>query len=173
MLAHQQAAAAAPILEFNEYDLDHAIAGRDEIRAYNLHRHEMEQLTAVVFDDPQRRICVGYKDLALDEFWVRGQAPGQAVMPRVLVCECAGQLCSYYVQKSGVVRVNGLGFAGIKDLTFFGRDAHPGERLAVVGQLVKVRAGVLVVWSFQAFVEREPVCQGTITGVPLPALATL
>ena len=42
------------ILEFSEYDLNHVIADIHEIRRYNMQRHEMEQLTAIVFADDKR-----------------------------------------------------------------------------------------------------------------------
>src|SRR5262249_36393879 len=60
------------ILDPSEYDLDRVIAGVEEIRKYNPQRFEMEQLTAVVLDDPERGICVGFKDVTPNEFWVRG-----------------------------------------------------------------------------------------------------
>ena len=50
------------ILEFSEIDLSHVVADLAEIRRYNPQRFEMEQITAIVLDDPQRGICVGYKD---------------------------------------------------------------------------------------------------------------
>ena len=62
---------------------------------------EMEQLTAIVFDDVERGICVGYKDIGPDEFWVRGHMPGMPLMPGVIMCESAAQLCGYFVQRHG------------------------------------------------------------------------
>ena len=54
------------ILDFSEYDVNHVIADQEEIRRYNLQRYEMEQLTAVIYADPERGICAGYKDLTDD-----------------------------------------------------------------------------------------------------------
>jgi 3-hydroxyacyl-[acyl-carrier-protein] dehydratase len=51
------------IIDFSEYDLDHVVADIEEIRRINPQRFEMEQLTAIVFDDMERGICVGYKDV--------------------------------------------------------------------------------------------------------------
>ena len=51
------------ILDFGEYDVNHLVADAEEIRRYNPQRHEMEQLTAICYEDPARHICVGYKDL--------------------------------------------------------------------------------------------------------------
>ena len=55
--------AKALILDHDEYDLDHVISDIDDIRRYNMQRYEMEQLTAIVYEDPSRHICIGYKDL--------------------------------------------------------------------------------------------------------------
>ena len=76
----------------------------------------MEQLTAIVFDDVERGICVGYKDISPDEFWVRGHMPGMPLMPGVIMCEAAAQLCSYHVQTAQS--------AGRRD----GRLRRPGRR---------------------------------------------
>ena len=57
------------IIDPAEYDLNNVVADLDTIRHINPQRFEMEQLTAVVYDDLERGICVGYKDIAEDEFW--------------------------------------------------------------------------------------------------------
>ena len=49
------------ILEPAEYDLEKVLADTAEIRRYNRQRFEMEQLTAIVFEDLDRKICVGYR----------------------------------------------------------------------------------------------------------------
>ncbi len=59
----------------------------------------MEQINAVVLEDCERAICVGYKDVRDDEFWVSGHMPGMPLMPGVLMCEAAAQLASYFTQK--------------------------------------------------------------------------
>jgi 3-hydroxyacyl-[acyl-carrier-protein] dehydratase len=56
------------ILDPSEYDLGRIIAGPEEIRRYNPQRFEMEQLTAIVYDDVQLGYCVGYKDLTERSF---------------------------------------------------------------------------------------------------------
>ena len=88
------------ILDFSEYDLNHVVADIEEIRRYNPQRYEMEQLTAICFEDTERAICVGYKDLGPDEFWARGHMPGMPLMPGVIMCEAAAQLASYYVHRA-------------------------------------------------------------------------
>jgi hypothetical protein len=41
------------ILDFSEYDLSTATADIVEVRRYNPQRYEMEQLTAICFEDPR------------------------------------------------------------------------------------------------------------------------
>jgi 3-hydroxyacyl-[acyl-carrier-protein] dehydratase len=83
------------IIHPSEYDLNTVIADIEEIRRWNMQRFEMEQLTAIVHEDAARGLCVGYKDLTRDEFWVRGHFPIVPLMPGVLMCEAAAQLSSY------------------------------------------------------------------------------
>ena len=40
------------ILDFAEYDVNQVVADIEEIRRYNPQRYEMEQLTAICFEDP-------------------------------------------------------------------------------------------------------------------------
>ncbi|MBI3468026.1 MAG: beta-hydroxyacyl-ACP dehydratase [Planctomycetes bacterium] len=155
------------ILDFSEYDVNHIVAGLEEIRRYNLQRYEMEQLTAIIYEDPVRNICAGYKDLTDHEFWIRGHMPGMPLMPGVMMCEAAAQMCSYFAIKQDLLGSRYLGFGGLEDVRF--RDpVLPGSRLVVVSQLLRVRRGAMIVCRFQCFVERSLVCEGVIKGVPLP-----
>ena len=90
----------------------------------------MEQLTAIVFDDVERGICVGYKDVSPHEFWVRGHMPGMPLMPGVIMCEAAAQLCSYHVQKHNLLGAEMVGFGGLDDVRFRGT-VVPGDRLVI------------------------------------------
>ena len=161
------------LLDFSEYDLNHVAANLDEIRKYNRQRFEMEQLTAICYVSEERGIAVGYKDLALDEFWVRGHMPGMPLLPGVMTCEIAAQLSSYFAQKLQVLgRDATLGFGGMNNVRFRGV-VVPGRRIVVVVKQTKVRKGVLVVSQFQAFVERSLVAEGEVLGVALPSDAEI
>lgn len=156
------------IIEFSAFDENRVIADLEEIRRYNRQRFEMEQLTAVVYEDPVRNIAVGYKDLAPDEFWVRGHMPGMPLLPGVILCEIAAQLCSYFSQRQKLLGNDAtLGFGGMNDVRFRGV-VLPGSRVVVACRLVRVRKGKLVVSRFQAFVDRKLVGEGEILGIALP-----
>jgi 3-hydroxyacyl-[acyl-carrier-protein] dehydratase len=155
------------IIDFSEYDLDHVLAGSEEIRKYNPQRFEMEQLTAIVYDNVERGICVGYKDLSTDEFWVRGHMPGMPLMPGVILCEAAAQLCSYHVQRHNLMGTGMIGFGGLNNVRFRGT-VRPGDRLVTVAQKLQVRPAAMVRSRFQSFVREQLVCEGEILGIPIP-----
>lgn len=155
------------ILDPSEYDLNRVVADIHAIRRYNPQRFEMEQLTAVVYEDPQRQIAVGYKDQSASEFWVRGHMPQFALLPGILMCESAAQLCSYFCGKLDLLGAETMGFGGLDEIKF--RDpVLVGDRLVLVVQLEKVRRGAMVVCRFQGLVGTTLVCEGRIKGVPLP-----
>lgn len=155
------------IIDVSQLDLNRVVAGIEDIRRYNPQRFEMEQLTAIVYEDVEGKVGVGYKDVRGDEFWARGHMPGMPIMPGVMLCECAAQLCSYLSQKYDLLGAKVLGFGGMDEVRF--RDpVYPGDRLVMVAELLKVRRGALVVSRFQGFVRDSLVCEGMIKGVPLP-----
>ena len=95
-------------------------------------------LTAVVHIDPVKHVIVGYKDLTDQEFWVRGHMPGFPLLPGVLMCEAAAQLCSFYYSSQKIGDAGGLlGLGGLDEARFL-RQVRPGERLVMVGTGVKV-----------------------------------
>jgi 3-hydroxyacyl-[acyl-carrier-protein] dehydratase len=143
------------------------IVDQEGLRAFNPQRFEMEQLTAIVLNDSQRRLCVGYKDVTSNEFWARGHYPSHPIMPSVLLCEGAAQLCSYFVQTQYDFAGRVLLFAGLDDVEFT-RPVYPGDRLVVVGKVLRYRPNILMAWQFQHFVKREMICSGMLKGVPVP-----
>lgn len=153
------------ILDFSEYDLDLVIADIQQIRRYNPQRFEMEQLTAICYEDRQRNVVVGYKDLGPDEFWARGHMPGMPLMPGVIMCEAAAQLSGYFSQKyqlmSGMV-----GFGGLEEVRFRGV-VRPGDRFVIVSRLLKLRRSIMTC-EFQCFVSQNLVCDGILKGIALP-----
>jgi 3-hydroxyacyl-[acyl-carrier-protein] dehydratase len=153
------------ILEFSEYDLDQVVSDIEEIRRYNPQRYEMEQLTAICYEDLERKICVGYKDLGQEEFWVRGHMPGMPLMPGVVMCEAAAQVASYYSHKYKLME-GVIGFGGLQDVRFRGV-VRPGDRFVIVSRLLKLRRSIMTC-EFQCFVNQNPVCEGILKGISLP-----
>jgi 3-hydroxyacyl-[acyl-carrier-protein] dehydratase len=155
------------IVEPSLWDADHVVADLAEIRQYNPQRFEMELLTAIVYEDTDRHICVGYKDLARDEFWARGYLPRAPIMPGIAMCEAAAQLANYYVLKHRLYPCPGslVGLTGVCCRTF----ARPAERLFVVAELLK-RCGALMTCRFQCAVGKRLVCEGVLRGVSLRLL---
>ena len=162
--------AKTPLVDIAKIDFDTVVADIEEIRRHNPQRFEMEQLTAVVWEDSEGGACVGYKDLSQDEFWVRGHMPGMPLMPGVVMLEAAAQLCSYFAQKHNLLEAAMLGFGGLENVKF--RDpVIPGERLVLVCKMVKVRPKRLIISAFQGFVGDSMVVEGELKGIPIPVEA--
>src|SRR5262249_5992538 len=127
----------------------------------------MEQLTAFCHVDRDRQICVCYKDITHNDFWVRGHMPKAPLMPGVIMCEAAAQLASYFVQKYDLLGAKVVGFGGLEEVKFRG-GVLPGDRLLIVVQLLKVRRGAMIVCRFEGFVNQELVVESRLKGIPLP-----
>jgi 3-hydroxyacyl-[acyl-carrier-protein] dehydratase len=165
-----QVASSDPILDLSTLDFSNVIADAAEIRKYNPQRYEMEQLTAIVYEDLQNNICAGYKDVSREEFWVRGHMPGLPLLPGVLMLEAAAQMCSYFSQKHDILGVEMIGFGGLDDVRF--RDpVLPSDRLIVICQMIKLRRGRIVLTKFQGFVGQSMVVEGLLKGIPSPVEA--
>src|SRR3954447_18463559 len=156
-----------PELNFDpaRLDLTRVLADQHAIRQVNPQRFEMEQLTAIVYLDPEQQIIAGYKDVGPDEFWVRGHMPDYPLMPGVLMCEAAAQLCSYFCHVIRLVEDGFIGFGGMEDVRFRGQ-VRPGDRLLMVAQAQRVHRRQTI-FETQGFVETNMVYHGKIIGVPL------
>jgi len=149
----------------SQLDLGRVVAGRPEIERVNPQRFEMEQLSAIVYMDPSQHLIVGYKDVGADEFWVRGHMPDYPLMPGVLMCEAAAQLCSYYIMANGLMQGDFLGFGGMENVRFRG-PVRPGDRLVLVSKGIKMHRRQCI-FSVQGFVGSTMVFHADIIGVPL------
>src|SRR5262245_59635197 len=146
-------------------DLGRVLADRDAIRAVNPQRFEMEQLTAVVHLDKEEGVAAGYRDVRDDEFWVRGHMPGYPLLPGVLMCEAAAQLCSYFIVTQGLLQGDFVGFGGMENVRFRGT-VRPGDRLVLVSKLLKYNRRQAL-FNVQGFVGTTMVFHADIIGVPL------
>ncbi|WP_164100728.1 3-hydroxyacyl-ACP dehydratase FabZ family protein [Candidatus Laterigemmans baculatus] len=148
-------------------DFDRPIAGIEEIRRYNPQRFEMEQLTAILYEDLTENVCAAYKDLTRNEFWVRGHMPRMPLMPGVIMLEAAAQLASYFTQKHDLLGAAMVGFGGVDEVRF--RDpVIPGDRLVLMTRLEKARRGRMIVARFQGAVGDSLVVEGVLKGIPIP-----
>ena len=158
------------IIDPASVDFNTILADVEEIRRYNPQRHEMEQLTAVLSLDVETMICVGYKDVTRDEFWIRGHMPGMPLMPGVIMCEAAAQLASFFTQKEDLLGAAMVGFGGLEEVRF--RDpVIPGDRLVIACQMLKSRRGRMIICRFEGYVRDAVVVEGVIKGSPLPVEA--
>jgi len=155
------------IIDPQEIDTTQVVADLEEIRRCNRQRHAMEQLTAIVYDDPESNICIGYRDTSSEEFWVAGHMPGMPLMPGVMMCEAAAQVCSFHSCRHDLLGCEVVGLGGLDNVRFR-ETVLPGDRLTIVTQIVKLRRGRMVVSRFQEFVETKLVCEGEIRAIPLP-----
>ena len=153
------------LFDLSQVDFGRVVADRDEIHRYNPQRFDMEQLTAVVHLDPSQHLIVGYKDVSADEFWVRGHMPGYPLLPGVLMCEAAAQLCSYFCLKAGLLQGDFIGFGGLENVQFRG-PVRPGDRLVLVAKGQKLHRRKTV-FNVQGFVGGVMVFNGDIIGVPM------
>jgi 3-hydroxyacyl-[acyl-carrier-protein] dehydratase len=155
------------LVDISSIDFDRPVATTEDIRRVNPQRHEMEQLTAIVYVDPKKYECVGYKDVTEQDFWVRGHMPGMPLMPGVIMLECIAQLCSYVSQKYDLLGAEMVGFGGLEEVRF--RDpVLPGDRLIVMCALDKVRRGRMIICRFQGVVGENIVIEGILKGIPIP-----
>ncbi len=137
----------------------------EAIRRGNPQRFEMEQLTAIVALDRESHTIIGYKDVRAEEFWVRGHMPDYPLMPGVLMCESAAQLCSFYCHEIKILEVGFIGFGGMEDVRFRGQ-VRPGDRLVILARATRVHRRQTV-FETQGFVGTNMVYHGRIIGVPL------
>ena len=146
-------------------DLSHVVADKEAIRRLNPQRFEMEQLDAIVLLDPDQHLIAGYKDITPDEFWIRGHMPGYPLMPGVMMCEAAAQLCSYYSAVRKLVKGDFLGFGGMENVRFRAA-VNVGDRLVLIGKGVKIHPRQAT-FNVQGFVGDAMVFHADIIGVPL------
>ncbi|MCA9233064.1 MAG: beta-hydroxyacyl-ACP dehydratase [Planctomycetales bacterium] len=155
------------IVDPEKIDYSQVVADIEAIRRCNRQRGAMEQLTAIVYDDPEKNICIAYRDISPAEFWVAGHMPEMSLMPGVIMCEAAAQVCSFHSCRHDLLGCEVVGFGGLNHVRF--RDmVFPGDRLTIVTQMTQLRRGRMIVSRFEEFVGNSLVCEGEIRGVPLP-----
>jgi 3-hydroxyacyl-[acyl-carrier-protein] dehydratase len=148
-------------------DFDNPIADLEAIRKLNPQRYEMEQLTAILYEDTDRNVCAAYLQTSEDSFWVRGHMPGLPLMPGMLMIESAAQVASFFTQRNDLLGAEMVGFGGVDNVKFRGV-VLPGDRLIVMVKLIKARRNRMIVAQFQGVVDGQIVCEGELRGIPIP-----
>jgi len=118
---------------------------KEAIGKVNPQRFEMQQLDGILWYDKEKFLILGYKDVAENEFWVRGHIPGRPLMPAVVMIEAAAQMSSFFIKQ--IYEEQGfIGFAGI-DSAKFRSTIEPGQRLYLLGHITKYkhRKGIAIV----------------------------
>ena len=146
-------------------DLTRVIADKEAIRNILPQRFEMEQLDAIIYVDTVNHIVAGYKDVRADEFWVRGHFPDYAILPGVLMCEAAAQLCGYYTTVSGLLQGDFIGFGGLENVRFR-KPVRPGERLVLIGKGIRLHRRQTIC-NVQGFVGNAMAFHADVIGVPM------
>jgi 3-hydroxyacyl-[acyl-carrier-protein] dehydratase len=155
----------SPLIDPATIDTSRVLVDLEGIRQANAQRFEMEQLTAIVHIDREHHVVVGYKDVRPDEFWVRGHMPDYPLMPGVLICESAAQLCSYYCYLMNLIEHGFIGFGGMEDVRFRGQ-VRPGDRLVMIAKADRIHRRQTI-FETQGFVGGNLVYHGKIIGVPI------
>ncbi len=158
------------LIDLSLFDVDKPIADIEAIRKFNPQRHEMEQLTSILYEDLDTHCCAALKQLTDDEFWVRGHMPGMPLMPGVVMLEAVAQLSSYFTQKHDLLGSEMVGFGGLDGVRFRGV-VSPGDQLILLVKMVKTRRGRMIVADFQGVVGETVVLEGTLRGIPIPISA--
>jgi 3-hydroxyacyl-[acyl-carrier-protein] dehydratase len=153
------------ILDPLQVDTNQVVCDREALRKINPQRFEMEQLDAIAFVDRDQHVCIGYKDVRDDEFWVRGHMPDYPLLPGVLMCEAAAQLVSYYTVTAGLKVGDFVGFGGMENVRFRGV-VRPGDRLLLIGKGRRLHRRQTI-FNVQGFVGKALVFHADIIGIQM------
>ena len=138
------------------------IFDKEAIGKVNPQRFEMQHLDGILWYDKEKFLILGYKDVAEDEFWIRGHIPGRPLMPAVMMVEAGAQLSSFFVKQ--IYRLEGfIGFAGI-DSAKFRSVVEPGHRLYLLGHITKFKRRKYIT-SIQGVVDGTMVFEAVVSGL--------
>jgi len=152
------------LFDLSSIELEHVEVAQEGIRRFNPQRYEMEHLNGIIYYSPEQNVAVGYKDVKEDEFWARGHIPGRPLLPGVLMCEAAAQLCSYYFKRQTGTK-QFLGFGGMEGVKFRAA-VLPGQRLILIARNRELKSR-RATFDVQGVVDGKIVFEGIIIGMPM------
>lgn len=153
-----------PLLDLSGIDLNHVQFDTAAIEAVNPHRGHMRMLDGVVYEAPDRKSAVAFKDVRDDEFWVAGHIPGRPIFPGVLMIEAAAQLASFVtLRQSAEGEEPFMGFVAA-DAAKFRAQVVPGDRLLILAREREVRRR-RTVCEAQGWVGDTLAFEVTVTGM--------
>lgn len=153
--------------DYSRYNYDRPLYNQDQVRQVNPQRHEMEQLSGVVYVEREGLEIIGFKDITNDEFWIKGHMPGYPLMPGVLICEAAAQLAAFFARKFDLLQAGDyVGFGGMDEVRFRA-PIYPPCRMIIGIKGGRIKPKIRSEFSFQAVVDNQLVAHGTIIGVPI------
>jgi 3-hydroxyacyl-[acyl-carrier-protein] dehydratase len=158
---------AEPLFDYKRFNYDKPLYDLNAIRKMNAQRHEMEQLTGIVWIDEAEQGIIGFRDYTDDEFWIKGHMPGFPLLPGVLLCESAAQLCAFFVRKHDLLKAGDfMGFGGMDEIRF--RQAvFPPNRVIFLAKGIRIRPRVVAQFKIQAYVNDTLAMEGSLLGVPI------
>ncbi len=153
-----------PLVDLDTLDLSTPVVPIEEIRARCKQANRLALLDAIVHEDLEGRLVVGYKDLRADDWWAQDHIPGRPIFPGVLMIEGAAQLCTFdYVGRTGGTLEGFVGFGGVDGARFRGQ-AVPGQRLYWAVRAERLRKSMFT-YSAQGFVDGAMIFESKILGV--------
>ncbi len=150
------------LYDLSTVDMNKVVVDMEGIRSVIPQRHEMELLSGIIHIDDPNDCIIGYKDITVNDFWVRGHIPGRPLMPGVMMIECAAQLCAYWTMKKQP-EMGFVGFAKCDNVRFRGTLVPPA-RLIMIAKLTEINRRRAVA-DCQGLYNGTMVFEATITGM--------
>jgi len=132
-----------------------------EIMTMLPHRYPFLLVDRILELDKENGICVGQKNVTINEPFFQGHFPGHPIMPGVLLIEAMAQVGGLFaVARDSIGSEKVTYFTGI-DKAKFRRPVFPGDVLTIRLELEKERRGIYF-FSGKVFVGDDVVAQANL-----------